>query len=281
MYLSGYMIFGNFVFYLNMAKNKLAKFADMAEYPNVLQYAYEQLEEGGFPLKGRWHEDYFKNDGPIVVELGCGRGEYTVGLARRYPEKNFIGFDIKGARMWTGATEAIEEGLHNVAFVRTHIELIERFFAPGEVSEVWITFADPQMKKASKRLTSTLFLGRYQNIMKDGGLIHLKSDSNFLFTYTEEVAKANELRLLACTRNLYNDESLLAEGSAVSPADVAALREIQTYYEQQWRARGIDIKYLCMELKHHDQWQEPEVEIELDEYRSYGRSKRSELMSHA
>lgn len=272
-----------------MAKNKLAKFADMAEYPNVFQYAYEQLEEGGFPLKGRWHADYFKNDGPIVVELGCGRGEYTVGLARRYPEKNFIGFDIKGARMWTGATEALEEGLHNVAFVRTHIELIERFFAPGEVSEVWITFADPQMKKASKRLTSTLFLQRYQNIMKDGGLIHLKSDSNFLFTYTEEVAKANGLRLLANTRNLYSDASVSAAStinddapvSAASVVDISALREIQTYYEQQWRARGIDIKYLCMELRHHDQWQEPEVEIELDEYRSYGRSKRSELMSHA
>lgn len=259
-----------------MAKNKLAKFADMAEYPNVLQYAYEQLEDGGFPLKGRWHEDFFHNDGPIVIELGCGRGEYTVGLARRYPDKNFIGFDIKGARMWTGATEAIEEGLDNVAFVRTHIELIERFFAPGEVSEVWITFADPQMKKASKRLTSTLFLKRYQNIMSDGGLIHLKSDSNFLFTYTEEVAKANGLSLLACTRNLYGDASL-----ASSAVDIPALREIQTYYEQQWRARGIDIKYLCMQLQHRAEWKEPEVEIELDEYRSYGRSKRSELMSHA
>lgn len=278
-----------------MAKNKLAKFADMAEYPNVFQYAYEQLEEAGFPLKGRWHQDFFHNDGPIVIELGCGRGEYTVGLARRYPNKNFIGFDIKGARMWTGATEAIEEGLNNVAFVRTHIELIERFFAPGEVSEVWVTFADPQMKKASKRLTSTLFLGRYQNIMPDGGLIHLKTDSNFLFTYTEEVAKANGLRLLANTRNLYADtaistastDAIVSTASADAPVstastvDIPALREIQTYYEQQWRARGIDIKYLCMELTHHDQWQEPDVEIELDEYRSYGRSKRSELMSHA
>lgn len=255
-------------------KNKLAKFADMAEYPNVYQYTFEQLEETGFPLQGRWHEEYFHNDNPIVIELGCGRGEYTVGLAKRYPDKNFIGFDIKGARMWTGATDAIERGMTNVAFVRTHIELIERFFAPGEVAEIWITFADPQMKKVNKRLTCTMFQRRYLNILKPGGLVHLKSDSNFLFTYTEEMAKANNLPILASTRNLYADEDF------ASPETIEALRGIRTYYEAQWIARGLDIKYLCIEPQPREQWVEPEVEIELDSYRSFGRDKRSALNLH-
>ena len=146
-----------------MSKNKLSKFADMKEYPHVFEAPFAALEEATFDMKGRWHQDFFKNDNPIVLELGCGRGEYTVGLAKLFPEKNFIGIDIKGARMWHGATESLKEGMTNVAFLRTHIEFIERFFAPGEVSEIWLTFSDPQMKKATKRLTSTYFLNRYRN----------------------------------------------------------------------------------------------------------------------
>lgn len=257
-------------------KNKLAKFADMAGYPNCLQYTFEQLQETGFPLKGHWHEQYFHNDNPIVLELGCGKGEYTVGLARRYPDKNFIGFDIKGARMWTGATQALEENLTNVAFVRTHIELIEYFFAPGEVSEIWITFCDPQMKKVNKRLTCTMFMRRYTHIMKEGGLVHLKCDSNFLFTYTEEMAKANSLKVLASTRNLYVD----GEGQQQVEIDWEALRNIRTAYEQQWLSRGKEIKYMQLELTPHDAWTEPDVEIELDDYRSFGRDKRSSLEQH-
>lgn len=254
--------------------NKLAKFAEMAEFPNVYQYTFEQLESTGFPLRGRWHKDYFRNDHPIVIELGCGRGEYTVGLAERYPEKNFIGFDIKGARMWTGASEALERQMNNVAFVRTHIEFIDRFFAPDEVAEIWITFADPQMKKVNKRLTCTLFMRRYLNILQSGGLVHLKSDSNFLFTYTEEMAKANQLPVHASTRNLYQDEDF------ASPETIEALRGIRTYYESQWIARGLDIKYLCFEPQERENWIEPEVEIELDSYRSFGRDKRSALNLH-
>lgn len=254
-----------------MAKNKLAKFADMATYKNVFQYTFEQLQETGFPLKGRWHQDYFHNDNPIVVELGCGRGEYTVGLAKEFPNKNFIGIDIKGARMHMGATEAIEKGMDNVAFVRTHIELLTSFFASGEVSEIWITFADPQMKKVNKRLTCTMFMNRYCQVMGEKGIVHLKSDSNFLVTYTEEMAKANNLRVLASTHDLYNDEVA---------SDIAALRNIQTYYESQWLGRGIAIKYVAIELEKRDNWIEPDVEIELDSYRSFGREKRSELESH-
>ncbi|MBR6979193.1 MAG: tRNA (guanosine(46)-N7)-methyltransferase TrmB, partial [Prevotella sp.] len=143
-----------------MGKGKLAKFADMERYENVFQYPYSVVEHVPFDMKGRWHEEYFHNDNPIVLELGCGTGEYTVGLARMFPDINFIGVDIKGARMWTGATQALNEHLANVAFLRTNIEVIERFFSPGEVKEIWLTFSDPQMKNPRKRLSSTTFLER-------------------------------------------------------------------------------------------------------------------------
>jgi len=257
-------------------KNKLAKFADMAEYPNCLQYTFEQLQASGFPLKGHWHEQYFHNQNPIVLELGCGKGEYTVGLARRYPEKNFIGVDIKGARMWTGATQALNEELTNVAFLRTHIELIEYFFATDEVAEIWITFCDPLMKKVNKRLTCTRFMERYTHIMPEGGLVHLKCDSNFLFTYTEAMAEANQLEVLAKTRNLY----LESEGEQQIEVDWEALRNIRTAYEQQWLSRGKEIKYMQLQLRSRSPWIEPDIEIELDDYRSYGRDKRSNLEQH-
>ncbi|MBR4846336.1 MAG: tRNA (guanosine(46)-N7)-methyltransferase TrmB, partial [Bacteroidaceae bacterium] len=145
-----------------MSKGKLAKFADMAGYPHVFEYPFSVMENVPFEMRGHWHRDFFKNDNPIVLELGCGRGEYTVGLGRLFPDKNFIGVDIKGARMWSGATESLKTGMTNVAFLRTNIEIIDRFFAPGEVSEIWLTFSDPQMKKATKRLTSTYFMNRYR-----------------------------------------------------------------------------------------------------------------------
>ena len=167
-----------------MSKNKLSKFADMERYPHVFQAPGVATDTTPFALKGRWHEDFFHNNNPIVLELGCGRGEYTVGLGKLFPNKNFIGVDIKGARMWTGATESLNEGMTNVAFLRTHIEFIERFFAPGEVAEIWLTFSDPQMKKVTKRLTSTYFMQRYRRFLQDNGIVHLKTDSNFLFTYT-------------------------------------------------------------------------------------------------
>ncbi|MBQ5380719.1 MAG: tRNA (guanosine(46)-N7)-methyltransferase TrmB, partial [Paraprevotella sp.] len=204
--------------------------------------------------------------------LGCGRGEYTVGLARLYPEKNFIGVDIKGARMWTGATEALKEGLPNVAFLRTNIEIIDRFFAAGEVSEIWLTFSDPQMKKVTKRLTSTYFMERYRRFLKDEGMVHLKTDSNFLFTYTTYMVEKNSLPVEFTTTDLYH--SVLAEHPDTEEARILG---IQTYYEQQWLDRGLNIKYMRFLLPHAGELIEPEVEIELDDYRSYNRSKRSGL----
>lgn len=248
-----------------MSKNKLAKFADMAEYEHVFEYPYSVADNKEFEMKGKWNKEVFKNNNPIVLELGCGRGEYTVGLAKMFPEKNFIGIDIKGARMWSGATQAKQEGLKNVAFLRTNIEIIELFFGKDEVSEIWITFADPQMKKATKRLTSTYFINRYRKFLQQEGIIHLKTDSNFLFTYTKYMAEKNDTPVLFITEDLYgeglNDKIL----------------DIKTYYEQQWLDRGLKIKYIKMKLPKKEVLEEPEVEIELDSYRSYNRSKRSGL----
>lgn len=254
-----------------MSKNKLAKFADMDRYPHVFQAGAVATDPTPFPMKGRWGADFFKNDNPIVLELGCGRGEYTVGLGQLFPDKNFIGVDIKGSRMWTGATESLEAGMKNVAFLRTHIEFIDRFFAPGEVAEIWLTFSDPQMKKATKRLTSTYFLKRYRHFMQENGLIHLKTDSNFLFTYTNYMVEANKLPIEFRTDDLYH--TLEAEENE----GVRQILGIQTYYEQQWTARGLNIKYLKFRLPLEGQLIEPDVEIELDDYRSYNRSKRSGL----
>lgn len=248
-----------------MSKNKLSKFADMATYGNVLQSADIHPAAWEADMRGHWGERHFGNDNPIVLELGCGRGEYCVGLGRLFPDKNFIGIDIKGARMWHGATEALNEGLDNVAFLRTRIEFIERFFASGEISEIWLTFSDPQMKKATKRLTSSYFLERYRHFLCDGGTVHVKTDSLFLYTYTRELVKKCQLPAEVVVEDLYaevKDNPILG---------------IQTYYEQQWLQRGLSIKYLRFRLPHATLLSEPEIDIPLDDYRSYNRQKRSSL----
>ena len=245
-----------------MGKNKLQKFSEMARFPHVFEYPYAVLQEKGCALKGNWNREIFKNNHPIVLELGCGRGEYTVGLGRLFPSKNFIGVDIKGARMWTGAKESMEAGMNNVAFLRTHIELITYFFINGEVDEIWLTFPDPQMKKINKRLTSTRFMRIYREILSEKGIIHLKTDSRFMYTYTCEMVKVNKFPVVIQTDNLY--ESGMAD----------EILSIRTAYEQQWLERGISIKYLRFVCEPRGQLIEPEIDIEYDSYRSYNRRRQ-------
>ena len=252
-----------------MGKGKLAKFAEMETFSNVFQYPFSVVDNVPFEMKGHWREQYFKNNHPVVLELGCGKGEYTVELARLYPEMNFIGVDIKGARIWTGAKQALEAGLKNVAFLRTNIEIIDRFFAESEVQEIWLTFSDPQMKNAHKRLTSTFFLNRYRKFLVDGGIVHLKTDSNFLFTYTTCMVKENKLPVVFSTEDLYHTEGLDEETHKIL--------SIQTYYESMWIERGLNIRYMKFLLPQQGELVEPEVDIPLDDYRSYHRPKRSSL----
>ena len=202
-----------------MGHGKLRKFAENETFSCLLQPSAEEVLANGYfnladhPVKGRWIEQMFGgHEGPIVLELGCGKGEYTLELARRNPDKNYIGVDIKGARLWRGAKTATEEGLRNVAFLRTRIEFINAFFGPGEVSEIWLTFSDPQLRASeNKRLSSAMFLERYRAFLRPGGIIHLKTDSRFLFEYTRAVAVVNHLQILASCTDLY------APGAEVCP----------------------------------------------------------------
>jgi len=223
---------------ISLAKNKLRKFSQMAEYKNVFQPTFEELKTG-FSLKGKWKSAFFKNNNPLVVELGCGKGEYSVGLAKKYPNKNFLGLDVKGARMWQGATQAIEQNLDNVAFLRTRIEFIEWCFASDEVDEIWITFPDPQIKKkrAKNRLTHPVFLERYSNILHQDGLIHLKTDSQFLHGYTLGIIEGHQHVLEDAEHDIYNAQ--------LKRSDM----EIKTHYEQLFLEKDMPITYLRFRLR--------------------------------
>ena len=215
-----------------MGHHKLQRFAENLTFPNLFQVGFDQLEQEGFALCGSW-SDHFGNANPITLELGCGKGDYTLALARIHPDRNYIGVDIKGARLWRGAKTAIEEPLANVAFIRTRIEMIDRFFAPGEVSEVWITFCDPQPKKPGKRLTSPRFLDTYDRFLAPGSLMHLKTDSQELYDYTlNEVLPSRSAEVLAATDDLYNSSY---EGEA---------KLTQTFYERMFLAEGKPITYI-------------------------------------
>ena len=216
-----------------MGKDKLRRFALMQEFKNVFQPAVNH----GFPMKGKWRSEYFKNDAPIVLELGCGKGEYTVGLAKHFPDKNFIGVDIKGARMFIGAQEALQQQMGNVAFLRTRIDFICDYFSENEIDEIWLTFSDPQPKKPRKRLSSPLFIERYKKILKPQGVIHMKTDSDLLFEYTEEQIKEHGYECLELTWNLYGSlpETIDAQTSEIF--------HIKTHYEKLFTAKGSVIKY--------------------------------------
>ena len=215
-----------------MGHHKLQRFAENLTFPNLFQVGFDQLEQEGFALKGHWSE-HFGNDNPFTLELGCGKGDYTLALARIHPERNYIGVDIKGARLWRGAKTAVEEPLKNVAFIRTRIELIDRFFAEGEVSEIWLTFCDPQLKKPNKRLSSPRFLDTYSHFLAPQSTMHLKTDSQELYDYTlNEVLPTRNVKVITSTDNLYNSSY---EGEA---------KLTQTFYEKMFLAEGKPITYI-------------------------------------
>ena len=219
--------------------SKLEKFAELDTFTNCFTLFFETLD-AGFSLKSRWKQDHFKNERPLILELGCGKGEYTIGLAKHHPEKNYVGVDIKGNRIWTGAKQALEEQLNNTAFLRTRIDFIEHCFGEGEVDEIWITFPDPQPQstRARKRLTHPMFTNRYRKFLKKNGLVHLKTDSTSIYEYTLETIKEQGLPLLWHTNNLYHN----------CPPDRQELVNIKTYYEKLFTERGEDIKYICFQL---------------------------------
>lgn len=216
-----------------MGKDKIRRFAAVKTFENF----YEPVINEPFELKGKWREEHFKNDHPIVLELGCGKGEYSVGLGKHYPNRNFIGVDIKGARMFIGAEEALQSGMKNVAFLRTRIDFISDYFSEGEVDEIWLTFSDPQPKKPRKRLSSPLFIERYRKLLKPGGIVHMKTDSDLLFEYTGQQIKEENYECLELTWDLYGE---LPENIDPTTRDIF---HIKTHYEQLFTAKGATIKY--------------------------------------
>lgn len=268
-----------------MGHGKLKKFSENETFSCLLQPASEEVldrkdGEERYPLnlrahsvKGHWNEKMFHGRNcPIVLELGCGKGEYTTALAERNPDMNYIGVDIKGARLWKGAKYATEKGLPNVAFLRTRIEFIEAFFAPGEISEIWLTFSDPQMKSENSRLTSPMFLERYRRFLKPGGIVHLKTDSTFLYEYTKAVCGANSLHVLASTSDLYSAdvpgehlsgrEALYSSdfSSVCGKSAVDALFEVQTFYEQNFLEQGFKINYIAFTIDREGSYVYPDFD---------------------
>ena len=220
-----------------MGKDKLKRFSELNTFTNVLQPSLNEIKPA-HKIKGKWNLE-FKNDNPIVLELGCGKGEYTVGLAKLNPDSNFIGVDIKGARIWRGAKTTNDEKINNVRFLRTKIDFIEHFFTTHEVSDIWLTFSDPQPKRPRKRLTSPLFIERYKKILCPNGIIHLKTDSNLLYNYTLNEIKENNYKIIEKSNNIYTE---------LIPRASQKLQEtlnIQTFYESLWLKENKTIKYIA------------------------------------
>ena len=263
-----------------MGHDKLRKFAENETFSCLLQPSSKELLADGYAnlrdheIKGRWRERMFPHsqapvDGGIVLELGCGKGEYTIDLALRDPSRNYVGVDIKGARLWKGAKYATQHSLPNVAFLRTRVEFISAFFAPGEVSEIWLTFSDPQFRSENSRLSSPVFLGRYRSFLKPGGLVHLKTDSRFLHEYTKAVCKVNGLEVTACTADLYGDVANVAADSK-SAATATAATAVQTFYEKMFLEQGCPITYMAFRLDHEGPFVAPRdpEDFDSDHWRS-------------
>ena len=238
-----------------MGKNKLARWTELGSYDNVIQPLIDDISSSDHPIKGRWNLDLFKNTNPIVLELGCGRGEYTIGLANTFPFKNYIGIDIKGARMWRGAKTANEQKLPNTAFLRTRIEFINSFFAENEVDEIWITFPDPHPggRNSNKRLTSAWYLNAYQKFLKNKGVIHLKTDNKELYEFTQKLIQQNNLETIAATADLYSAKSIYSQKDNT---DVAFhfpggddILSIKTHYENIFLKSGCKITYVAFRLE--------------------------------
>jgi tRNA (guanine-N7-)-methyltransferase len=221
-----------------MGKDKLARFAAIKTFENVLEYARNQP----FPMRGNWHRDFFKNDKPLIIELGCGKGEYSVGLAKMYPQTNFLGLDIKGNRMFIGAREALTLNMTNVGFLRTRIDFIEALFGPNEVDEIWLTFSDPQPQKPKKRLSSSMFIQRYRKFLKPGGLVHMKTDNDVLFEFTMEQIEEHGYPIVDYRPDLY---ATLETETDPAQRDIFS---IKTHYEQLFHSKGHVIKYVCFKI---------------------------------
>jgi len=234
-----------------MGHGKLKKFAENQTFRCLLQPdasavldkvpGSKELRVRDHAIKGNWGKEMFGNDNPIVLELGCGKGDYTIALALRHPEVNYIGVDIKGARLWKGAKYATENAMHNVAFLRTRIEFIDAFFGPGEVSEIWLTFSDPQLRGSENaRLSSPLFLERYRHFLKPGGTVHLKTDSRYLYEYTQAVCRVNDLTVSFSETDIYSSPTS-------APAEVT---QVQTFYEKMFLDMGLPITYMAFCIDH-------------------------------
>ena len=222
------------------SKNKLKRFKENETFTNVFQPTREEVVSDSFALKGKWNAEFFKNDNPIILELGCGKGEYTIGLAEHNPKVNYVGIDVKGARFWRGAKTSVESGMSNVAFVRTQIELINHVFAENEVSEIWITFPDPQIKykRTKHRMTNSEFLQMYKKILKPDGIMNLKTDSEFMHGYTLGLLHGEGHEVLYANHNVYKNEG--------APKEVTS---IQTFYEKQYLEINKAITYIRFKIK--------------------------------
>ena len=223
-----------------MSKNKLEKFAELKKFKNVIQPNIKGTYSVDFELKGKWNENYFENNNPITLELGCGKAEYTIFLSQKYKNQNFIAVDIKGARIWKGAKEALEKNLNNTVFLRTRIDLINAFFDKNEVNEIWIPFPDPQAKKQNKRLTSPHFLNLYKKFITKDCIIHLKTDSFPLYEYTLEMLEYNKIKPIIHSNDLYS--SIINED----------LTEVKTFYEKQFISQGKKITYIKFRINNID-----------------------------